>query len=235
VDVIPVIDVRFGAVVRAIAGNRADYRPIVSPLFEGSEPRAAVRGLMALYPFPVIYVADLDAIEGRPSNPGLFAAIAADHAGVELWVDQGARTLADVARQLWVDGVSAVVGSETGITAGELRALAARFGPRIVASLDFRVTGFVGRPEVLADPDCWLDRVIAMTLAHVGVAQGPDLATLSDIARRHPGGSVFAAGGIRHAADLAAARSAGACGALVSSALHAQTITAADLMEVCGR
>ena len=234
-DVIPVVDVRFGAVVRAIAGERADYLPIVSPLFTGSEPRAAVRGLMALHPFPVIYLADLDAIEGRRSDPGLFARIADDHPGVELWVDQGARTWDDVARQLCIDSVCAVIGSETGVSAGELRGLGARFGPRIIASLDFRASGFVGHGDVLADPSSWPDRVIAMTLARVGVAQGPDLAAINAIKRRHPAGRVYAAGGVRTVDDLAAAARAGAAGALVSTALHAQTITAADLMEISGR
>jgi uncharacterized protein related to proFAR isomerase len=234
-QVIPVIDVRHGVVVRAIAGDRANYQPIVSPLFEGSAPHAAISGLMALYRFPVIYIADLDAIEGRGGNVSLLGALADSHPGVGLWVDAGARTTSDVARQLSLSNISAVIGSETGVTANEMRELKSQFGDTIILSLDFRGSGFVGEPELLADPTAWPNRVIAMTLANVGMGQGPDIATLASIKQRHPGGLIYAAGGIRNAADLQAGSQAGAHGALVSSAVHAQTITADDLGKVTGR
>ena len=78
-DVIPVIDIRHGTAVRAVAGDRANYRPLVSPLCAGSEPGDVARGLMALHPFPVIYVADLDAIEGRDANLALSGELARAH------------------------------------------------------------------------------------------------------------------------------------------------------------
>lgn len=234
-QVIPVIDVRQGVVVRAVAGDRANYQPIASPLFEGSTPHAALAGLMALHPFPVIYCADLDAIEGRGGNPEIAPTLIQAHPGVSLWMDQGARTLPDVANQLALSALSAVIGSETGITPDELRALTARFGNQIILSLDFRKHAFVGDAGLLADTSCWPTRVIAMTLANVGTGQGPDLETIAAIKQRHPTGIIYAAGGIRNGADLRAAHQAGAAGALVASALHAQTITADDLGKVTGR
>ena len=228
-QVIPVIDIRHGVVVRAVAGDRANYQPIVSPLFDGCDPRVAARGLMALYPFPVIYLADLDAIEGRTRNATLISALTQDHPGVEFWIDQSARVLSDVARLLALQNVSAVIGTETNITPGEMHALLANLGQRIILSIDHRASGYIGDPGVLADPKCWPNRLIAMTLASVGTAQGPDLATLRSITQRHPNGKVYAAGGIRTPSDLTSAKSVGASGALVSTALHAQTITASDL------
>lgn len=234
-QVIPVIDVRHGVVVRAVTGDRANYQPIVSPLFEGNSPSAAVRGLMAFHPFPVIYAADLDAIEGRACHAKIIRELANDHRGVEFWIDQGARTLSDVADLLALENVSAVIGSESGITPAEVRALVVGHGQRIILSLDHRASGFLddpgflGDPGVLADQTCWPDRVIAMTLAQVGTAKGPDVATLRSIKHRHPSCHVYAAGGIANSADLTAARQAGASGALIATALHAQTITAGDL------
>jgi uncharacterized protein related to proFAR isomerase len=227
--VIPVIDVRHGVVVRAVAGDRTNYKPIVSPLFKGCDPRAAVAGLMALHPFHVIYLADLDAIEGRASNHATISVLANQHPSLEFWLDQSARTAWAVGELLKFPNAAAVIGSETGIAPAEIRAIAALYGERIVLSLDHRATGFIGEPDVLADQTCWPDRVIAMTLAQVGTAKGPDLATLRAMKQRHPAGHVYAAGGIANPADLAAARQAGASGALVASALHAQTITAGDL------
>ena len=50
-DVIPVIDVRHGLAVAAVRGQRADYRPLVTPLAEGSDAgryRARLRGAVYL-------------------------------------------------------------------------------------------------------------------------------------------------------------------------------------------
>jgi phosphoribosylformimino-5-aminoimidazole carboxamide ribotide isomerase len=89
---------------------------------------------------------------------------------------------------------------------------------------------------LLEDTTLWPERIIAMTLARVGSGEGPDLDRIAAIAAK-AGESrrVYAAGGIRHRADIEAARAAGAAGALVATALHAGTITAGDLFEIAGR
>jgi uncharacterized protein related to proFAR isomerase len=236
VQVIPVIDIRHGVVVHAIGGDRANYRPIVSPLFEGHDPRDATSGLMALHPFPVIYIADLDGIEGRGANGAAIEALARSRPGVGFWVDCGAHTVEDVALVCALgDNATVVIGSETGIGPAQLGRLTGAFPGRIVLSLDFRGDHFQGEPTVLAEPAVWPQRVIAMTLGSVGRAAGPDVVRIADLKRRSPGSRVSAAGGIRNRGDLDAARRAGACGALISTALHAHTITAGDLTEVTGR
>lgn len=230
VDVIPVIDVRHGVVVRAVAGDRANYQPIVSPLFAGCQPSAAVSGLMALHAFSVIYVADLDGIEGRGSGSmGLADQLLNVHPGVELWADCGCRATDSVEALLTLDRVRAVIGSETGVTAAELNLLKIRFGDKIVLSLDFRGDDFVGDPVLLARPEVWPNRVIVMTLGSVGRNGGPDYQRLRHIAALAPHATLYAAGGVRDGADLSALTAMGISGVLVSSALHAQTITADDL------
>jgi HisA/HisF family protein len=229
VTVIPVIDIRNGVAVRAIKGDRANYLPLATPLCVGSDPIAVAQGLIALHPFQTLYLADLDAIEGRPANTAITSQLAADHPGLTLWVDRGTRAPLDVAALLTEPQICAVIGSETGITSPELRELTAQFGPRIILSLDFRKSGFVGDPAVLADQASWPRDIIVMTLTRVGANKGPDLAQAALIKHRHKQGRIFVAGGIRHAGDLRASAHMGAAGALVSSALHAQTITAKDL------
>ena len=264
--VIPVIDVRNGVAVRAVAGDRATYRPLVSPLCPGSEPASVASGLMALHPFPVIYLADLDGIEGRGANLELVRELAGltgnggrgdaspvrpgpdgsgDHAarrvsqGVSnrpadrtLWVDNGAMTMAGVSELCVIPSTDIVVGSETGIRPHALRDLEAQFPGRLILSLDFRADGFMGDPALLAEPASWPERVIVMTLAQVGGQGGPDLARIAAITQRAGRRLVYAAGGIRNRADLEAAARAGATGALVSTALHARTLTVSDLDAV---
>ncbi len=63
-QVIPVIDLMGGQAVRARMGDRAYYRPLESPLSPTSDAVDVVRGLLGVFPFSALYVADLDAIQG---------------------------------------------------------------------------------------------------------------------------------------------------------------------------
>jgi phosphoribosylformimino-5-aminoimidazole carboxamide ribotide isomerase len=208
-----------GLVVRGHLGDRANYRPIVTPLADGADPVAVAEGLQGIGPFGAFYVADLDAIEGGPVQHGVLDRLAAAFPAVEFWVDagvadaKGARTL--LARERTV----AVIGSETLASATILDELGGE--PRLVLSLDYRGDAFVGPADVLTRPEAWPTRVIAMTLAKVGSGAGPDFERLSQVrAMAGPKRRVFAAGGVRDAADLARLETEGMAGVLVASALH---------------
>lgn len=222
-EVIPVIDLKNGHVVHARGGRRDEYQPIETPLSPGSSaPADVVAGLLRLHPFRSLYVADLDAIEGRGDNR---AALAGLPPGLDLWLDAGAH---DPASAAWLDRGSLVLGSESQPGLDLLRDLRDR--PGLVLSLDFRGDAFQGPPGILAKPQLWPARVIAMTLARVGAGQGPDLTRLAGIvAAAGPGRRVYAAGGVRSAEDLRAAAACGAAGALVATALHAGGIGTAEI------
>ena len=59
-----------------------------------------------------------------------------------------------------------------------------------------------------------------MCLTRVGTEMGPDIDKLKSVIDMANGRAVFAAGGIRHAGDLAALASLQAQGALLATALH---------------
>jgi phosphoribosylformimino-5-aminoimidazole carboxamide ribotide isomerase len=217
-EVIPVIDLKDGVVVHARMGRRDDYRPITSPLSPSSDAVDVARGLLAVHPFTTLYVADLDAIRGRGENRIALDAITTTFPNLTLWVDSG---IADMrAAERWLDtGLGRLVlGSET----QEDESLLLRFAgdERIVLSLDFRGNDFQGPSAILDRPDAWPRDVIVMTLARVGSGAGPDLARLNATRRAAPQRNIFAAGGVRDAADLVALKAAGVAGALVATALH---------------
>ena len=226
-QVIPVIDLMAGEVVRARMGERSSYRPIETPLSRTSDPVDVVRGLLAVYPFPTLYVADLDAIQRRGDNLPAMRRIRAAFPGLRLWIDNGAGEAAALDALTEADLGAPVLGSESQRDI----ALIARHkdSPRIVLSLDFRGEAFQGPAEVLAEPQLWPRRVIVMTLARVGSGAGPDLAQLATIRSLAAGREIYAAGGIRNAADLAALGKAGFAGALVATALHDGRVTGADI------
>ncbi|KMO25714.1 HisA/HisF-related TIM barrel protein, partial [Methylobacterium aquaticum] len=134
-EVVPVLDLRGGVVVRARAGDRARYAPIVTPLSPGPAPADVARGLLSAWPARRLYVADLDAImDGTPPDLGALRAILGACPGVELWVDAGFATEDGVAAFLAAGLGRPVLGSESQADA----ALVRRIGARAVLSLDSR-------------------------------------------------------------------------------------------------
>jgi HisA/HisF family protein len=226
-EVIPVIDLMGGIVVRARMGQRDRYRPIVTPLSRTSDPVDVTRGLLALHPFAALYVADIDAIEGRPGNQAILGRLHAEFPALALWVDSGIADL-DRATGWLAAGLGVLVlGSETLADASLVRRLAG--DPRVALSLDFKEQSFRGPAALLAEPQWWPRRIIVMTLARVGSGAGPDLDRLAAVRAAAPQRRVYAAGGVRDANDLAALERAGIAGALVASSLHDGHLTGADL------
>jgi phosphoribosylformimino-5-aminoimidazole carboxamide ribotide isomerase len=222
---IPVIDLIGGKVVRARMGDRASYRLIDSPLSPTSDAVDVVRGLCTVYPFPTLYVADLDAIQLKGDNLSALRRIRVNFPGLRMWVDNGA---ADAAALDALAGLGeAIIGSET--QRDSTLVARHRDSTQIVLSLDFRGDAFQGPAKILAEPDLWPRRVIVMTLGRVGSCVGPDLVRLAAIRSVARGRELYAAGGVRDAGDLLALKAAGAAGALIATSLHSGRIVRADL------
>lgn len=232
-QVVPVIDVMNGAVVHAVGGERARYRPIETPLAAGADPVDVVAGFLRLHPFEILYVADLDGIAAGLPDYGVISRLRAAFPTVSIWVDNGCST-AGAVRQLMALGVVPVVGSETLKSASDYDAITASSGTRPILSLDFKGRHYQGPEELRHDPKRWPATVIAMTMAAVGAAAGPDLASVGHIKADKPEVRVVAAGGVRDKADLVALSRAGAWGVLVATALHTGTLKADDLKEIAG-
>lgn len=218
-DIIPVIDLKGGVVVRAERGARESYAPIKTRLARSSRPEDVVAGFLALYAFPTIYIADLDEIERRGSHADQIRALEAAFPEVTFWVDAGLCDEESAQAFLGFCHGSLVLGSEN---LADLALCAAHARDRrVVLSLDFRGDAFQGPAAVLEDSSLWPSRVIVMTLARVGSNEGPDVARLKAIvAKAGPARSVYAAGGLRGEGDLTALSQIGVRGALVASALH---------------
>lgn len=238
-DVLPVLDLLGGEVVRAVRGERGAYRPMQSRLAAGSAPLALARALLdhpacTAQP-PVLYIADLDAIQGRPVQlavlGGLLQALCAERPGLRLWLDAGFASAAEAAMvtaalctgpHAGPASVRPVYGSESLQSLDALAELTA--DPAAILSLDCRLDRALDPAGCWLHPGLWPATLIVMTLDRVGARGGPDLATFDRL--RHPaaGRRMIGAGGIRDAADLAAGRAAGASAWLVATALHDGTL-----------
>lgn len=228
IEVIPVIDLKGGAVVRARHGSRDSYAPIVTPLAKTSAPLDIATGLLTIYPFRTFYIADLDRIESRGSHESTLDALSAAFPGIVFWVDAGVRDATEA--RSWLDrhaGAHLVLGSESLTSPTVLAELTPM--DRIILSLDYRGSSFVGPKEIYDAPHLWPKRVIVMLLARVGSDAGLDMDRLLGVKRRAPDVMLYAAGGLRGAFDLMRLNQAGISGVLVASALHDGRLTSADL------
>jgi HisA/HisF family protein len=223
-NLIPVIDLMQGQVVRAVRGDRQSYRPIESRLCNSSDPVTVAQILCEHCATRQLYVADLDALLGSPGQSAALRTLLQAMPELELWLDAGFAdaSMADaLIRELGAAGerVVPVFGSESLASREALERcfVGEREG---VLSLDRRDGQRLDAAGCWEATALWPQRLIVMTLERVGAGAGPDLDTLSDVRRKSPTTFVVGAGGIRNQADLQAASDAGAGAWLVASALH---------------
>jgi phosphoribosylformimino-5-aminoimidazole carboxamide ribotide isomerase len=230
-NIIPVLDLKAGQVVHAKHGDRQNYLPIQSALSDSSEPLTIVRALQSLYPFKCLYIADLDAIQGKDSHAVQIKNIQKEFPDLEIWLDAGFN--ASEAIQAWQDSkVRIVLGSESLVSIDRYKTMLNACKTAPILSLDFKSGQFLGPQALINDPQLWPNEVIVMTLDQVGSQSGPNLAQLNAIKNLSSTASIYAAGGIRSTDDLITLKAQHFTGVLVASALHNGKISKAELASI---
>jgi phosphoribosylformimino-5-aminoimidazole carboxamide ribotide isomerase len=246
-EVIPVIDLLGGRVVRGVAGRRDTYRPILSEIACDADPGTIAGAFVQRFGFPTAYVADLDAITQCRPDPDAWRKIAS--AGLELLLDAGisSPTAAQQTHVLLKEAdirAELVIGLESLASAEDLIAIQdACAGRALIFSLDLHA----GRPltrlaawKQLSPLDiarqvesAGIQKLIVLDLADVGVSNGPrTLELCRQIREQTDFATLIAGGGVRGVADLRALASAGASAALVASALHDLHLNREDVVAL---
>jgi phosphoribosylformimino-5-aminoimidazole carboxamide ribotide isomerase len=234
--VIPVIDLKGGAAVHAVRGERERYRPLRSGLAAGSNPLHVARAFRGELGLEELYVADLDAIAGGSPHREVLTALAHE---ARVMVDAGVAELAAARALLELGAASLVIGTETlpdEATLGPLADLP------LVLSLDLRDGRLLSPdPELArlspAEALAHLARfgvreVIVLDLERVGSSAGPQVELVRELCTRFPDLELLVGGGVRDLADLRAVAEAGAAGALVATALHGGAIGGDELLTL---
>jgi len=228
-EIIPVIDLLDGQVVRAQRGERHAYLPIESALCHSNEPQVVARKLLELYPFKTLYIADLNAIQRRDNHLTTIAAIRTAYPDINLWLDAGFSGMETCQPWLHLD-LTLVVGSESLRDIDTLVEMRTQLGgEQLVLSLDWRADTPQGPAALFENADCWPQRVIVMPLSRVGSYSGPELDRLAQILRINQNRAIYAAGGVRNREDLQTLQTMGISGALLASTLHDKKISQAEL------
>lgn len=241
-QIIPVIDIRNGVAVRAVAGERGRYQPVSSRLTESSEPAEVLRALRQAFHCDMCYVADLDAIEGRHRNRCTLAEMA--RTGVRLIVDAGVVTFAD-AEELQDCGASQIVlASESLPRLDQLRQFVEQFGSKsLIFSVDLKhgqlqsadlQCSFTNPEELIAFVvEAGIDQIIVLDLAAVGTGTGiPTLPLCQQAKSCWPQLRIISGGGVHSRNCLLKAQAAQLDGLLIASALHDGRLNVDDIAVV---
>jgi len=219
--IIPAIDLLGGNAVRLVQGDFARVTDF------GSDPIALALGF-AEAGASWLHVVDLDGARlGHWCHLDVIGEIAAA-AGVPVQAGGGARDLAQVEAALERGAARVIVGTAATESPAAAASWTARFGARLVFSLDTRGRRVLTRgwrressqdPAALAETlrDAGAQRFIHTDTARDGTLGGPDLSSLSLLLP--VGVPVLVAGGVATYADLEAIRDSGAEGAIVGRAL----------------
>lgn len=228
VQLVPVLDLMNGAVVRGVAGQRDEYRPIQSRLAAGSDPVQIAAALRDGFRVDEFYVADLDAIRFHRPQLEVIARLA--NLGLKLLVDGGISDIATAEKLVQANAARVISGLETLPDWTLLRELVGTFGSdQIVFSVDLQNGRPLGQAGSGLSPaeivnravDAGIVNLIVLDLAGVGVGGGiPTLELCSHIREEHPDLTLWTGGGVRNMNDVLASRSYGVSGVLVASALH---------------
>jgi phosphoribosylformimino-5-aminoimidazole carboxamide ribotide isomerase len=227
--IIPVIDLRAGEAVHGTGGDRARYEPVKSVITPSlGDAEALALAYVAVLGTSEMYVADLDAIEGRAAQYGMHRRLSRI---ARSWIDAGLRSEDDAFALIDAGADRVVVALETMPGFELLQGLVLRLGAdRVVFSLDLRDGAPLASVELLRSMpprelarravDAGVETVIVLDLARVGGAGGVDGAMMRDMRAALPGVDLIAGGGVRDREDLDRLAAAGANGALVATAVH---------------
>ena len=213
--------------VAARHGNRETYKPLATALCPQPELAAVIRAYRSVFPFRTFYIADLNAIGNNGNNHALITRLLETCDAPGLWIDSGTTPFISDNTACFSARVNNVMGSETGLSITQLEHYTRKTD--CILSLDFRDASLIGNPGLPMQPSRLPQRVIIMNLERVGSHAGPDLEHIRALMSRLPGKQIYAAGGVRNATDLRQLADLGVHGALIASALHDRTITAAHL------
>ena len=240
-EIIPVIDLLDGRVVRGIAGRRDEYRPVRSSLCGSADPSVVLRAFHEMLGLHSCYIADLDALQGGQLNRCVLAELS--RFPVQLMIDRGLRSAEDVRELFELGAASAIVALECLPGLEFARRLVTEFGSdRLIISLDLKqgalltsVNEFQQQtPFELACQliDAGFTRMIVLDLAAVGMLSGPaSLQLCLRIRKRFPRVELISGGGVRSMDDLITMKNAKLSGALVASSLHDGSIGIRELEQ----
>lgn len=233
--IFPAVDILDGKCVQLVQGRRESATVYGEPL--ACAERWIAEGADALH------VINLDGAFGSSQkNAGLIRDLVRK-TGIEVQLGGGIRSAVDASRWLETGVARVILGTAATRDPGLIRTLADEFGRnRVMAGVDAKAgqIAIMGWQQTAGDVIPWVQRFESLGAGSFlytnvdveGLQQGVKLAPVKKVidATRRP---VVVAGGVSSADDVAGLRAAGACGAVLGSALYAGKISLKEAFGVC--
>ncbi|SFH93371.1 HisA/HisF-related TIM barrel protein [Planctomicrobium piriforme] len=235
-DLVPVLDLKQGQVIRGIAGQREHYHANTSRLVKSADPVDTCQALKQAFRPHWMYIADLDAIENGEVQYAVLNSLV--QCGVPLAVDAGVASIERAQRLIDLGVSKVIIGLETLPHLELLGKFTSALGPdRIIFSLDLRdgepigvaADGMHPNQVVSIGLDQGIRQLIVLELSRIGTSRGVPTGPLChSIKNRRADLVVWTGGGVRQLADLHRLQLCRLDGVMVASSLHDGQITPAD-------
>jgi phosphoribosylformimino-5-aminoimidazole carboxamide ribotide isomerase len=188
--------------------------------------------------FESLYLADLDAILGKPANFSLYHRIVA-RTHLELMVDAGISDIAKANKVLETRVKKIIVGSETLSSLDFLNEAVKSSGEdKVIVSIDLKEGKVVSLSETIKSmsstsfakklANVGIKQVILLDLSRVGTEHGTNSTVLESILKK-TSLEIFVGGGIKNIQELEELRRLGISGALIATILHNGKLKIEDL------
>ena len=222
-DIISAIDLRHGKVVKAFAGFRINYKPLIINKKDYSDPSFYLKVIVEKLNYKYIYIADLDSINGSKENWKILKDIIINYSQIDFIIDLGfdcINKVSDFQNYFNIEQLSSinwrpVIGSET--LKKNYKTLFSFAKKNAFFSLDFN-----GSENFWIDKiNFFFDETIFMFVKQVG-GRGINWEKLNSLKNTFKPNRSIIAGGIRYWGDIAKLKRFGYKGVIISTLIHNQ-------------
>jgi phosphoribosylformimino-5-aminoimidazole carboxamide ribotide isomerase len=236
--VIPVLDILNSEAVHAIKGERNNYKPLKSNLFNSCDPVEIVKVLRNDFKFDEFYIADLDSILNKTPNMQIICEIL-KIPGIQIMVDPGIVDYNDILIYSKFDIQKLIIGLETIRSLKEVNIALEILGKeKLIVSIDMYKEKILTNAKDLRNraplevirqlKSVGINNIILLDLFRVGQKIGGIPPIYFEIKKNFPG-NVYVGGGIKDFKDILTYFHNNFTGILIATALYDGSI---DIQKV---
>lgn len=239
--IIPVIDILNSRAVHAIKGDRENYKPLKSGLFETTDPTNIIKTLNKKYNFNEFYIADLDSILKKKLNIQILKQIG-NIENVKIIIDPGIVTPKEIKNFTQINFRALILGLETIKNLKTINKSIEFLGiNKVIVSIDmykgkilsnakefknYPMLNVIEKIEMLG-----VKTLILLDLFRVGLKLGGVPQLYIDILQNF-NGDIYVGGGIKNLNDILQYKDEGFSGVLIATALYDGTIEIEKLKAI---
>ena len=190
------IDIKCGKVVKAYAGARFNYKPLILKKKDFSDADFVIKNVIQKFGITEIYIADLDSIENKNNNWAMIKKLVKKNQKINFLIDSGFNSISNLRL---INQMSLQSDS--------------------VISLDFlnKKKNYFFSKKLVAD------KFILMSIKQVG-GRGINWNFLNLISKFIPPKKCIVAGGLKHEGEINKIKIKGYCGVIISTLIHRRLI-----------